>query len=116
MYSPSLNIDPLPELKLICGLFNVAETAIGVTSSCGGAISGGAVSGSCGGSISSVSKVSISLSGIITLPIFLPLFTSPASPVLIKATINKNKRNPARGAPEIKRCFLVITKFPTVII
>ena len=46
IYSPSLNSDPLPWLKFISGAAFDAETAIGLTSSCGGAMSGGATSGS----------------------------------------------------------------------
>ena len=74
---------------------------MGLTSSCGGAMSGGATSGSSGGSTSSSTIVSISLSGIMTSPIFLPLTISPVSPVLTSRTININKEAPTNGANAI---------------
>ena len=61
-------------------------------------MSGGAISGSSGGSTSSEVIVSISLSGIITSPIFLPFTTSPESPVLTKRTINTNSIKATNGA------------------
>ena len=61
-------------------------------------MSGGAISGSSGGSTSSEFIVSISLSGIITSPIFLALTTSPVSPELTKRTIKTNKEKATNGA------------------